>query len=118
MSDQQYLDFLKGLENELLSFRWGCVFDLQKKISLAEFGNVPTSNGVSVSDRCNAVFEEVLQSQKSSVEFMALDDQWILLMRQFPHRPLRCFILLRSGGVTTGWARDTLKQKIEEYSFS
>ncbi|MCK9408085.1 MAG: hypothetical protein WCX28_14500 [Bacteriovoracaceae bacterium] len=118
MNDQQYLDFLKVLENELLSFRWGCIFDSQKNVACAEYGNFPVESNALVPKQCNDVFEEAIKFRNASSELVAQDEHWILLMRQFAQSPLRCFILLRSGGVTTGWARDTLKQKIRESSFT
>ncbi|MFA6467555.1 MAG: hypothetical protein WCW35_01565 [Bacteroidota bacterium] len=116
MNSKKYQDFLKVLENELLSFRWGCVFDSEKKATLAEYGNAPSENSSELPDQCNVLFESALQSDGQETELMAHDEQWILLMRRFTKGPLRCFILLRSGGITTGWARDTLKDKLQEFS--
>ncbi len=115
MEDQKYSEFLKMLEAELLSYRWGCIFDTEKKIPVAEFGNPPTNADGSLATQCNAVFNEALKTEGKCVEVMTQDDQWILLMRRFLHSPLLCFVLLRSGGITTGWARDTVKQKIEQF---
>ncbi|MFA6457435.1 MAG: hypothetical protein WCW40_11480 [Bacteroidota bacterium] len=116
MNTKKYQDFLKILENELLSYRWGCVYDSEKKVTLAEYGNAPTENSSALPEQCNALFESSLQSKGSGCELMAHDEQWILLMRRFTKGSLRCFILLRSGGITTGWARDTLKDKLQEFS--
>lgn len=116
MDDQKYLEFLKMLEGELLSYRWGCVFDAEKKVALAEFGNLPSGNNNSIAKECNTVFEEALKSNTACNELMTQDEQWIMLMRKFSQKPLLCFVLFRSGGVTTAWARDTLKQKIEEFN--